>query len=203
MSSFKFQPGHQKRIQKFIEEAKYLVKEKTKVNESLKCKGQKRKAIQPICHSSKSAKTDFEEEQLRKISDNGSDCTELGVLMDFQQNFIKWQRQQHVARYKEIKENKDFSLKINISGDHSILATLHCFMCGKCLSLGVKSNKILLSNWTRHISSCKGVRNPSTGKTTTLKAFFNRKTTDSSCSKSKPKSVYPTQSAIPNKESKC
>lgn len=30
MSLFKFQPGHRKRIHKFIEEAKYLVKEKQK-----------------------------------------------------------------------------------------------------------------------------------------------------------------------------
>ena len=91
--------------------------------------------------------------------------------MDFRQNIVKWQRQQQVPKYKEIKENKDFSLKINISGDQYISAVLHCFMCGKCLSLGIKSNNILLSNWTRHINSCNGVRNPNTGKITTLKAF--------------------------------
>ena len=68
---------------------------------------------------------------------------------------------------------KGFSLKMNISGDQYISAVLHCFMCGKCLSLGIKSNNILLSNWTHHINSCKGVRNPNTGKITTLKAFFN------------------------------
>ena len=88
-SLFKFQPGHRKRIQKFIEEAKYLVKEKTRNEyESLKRKGQKRKALQPICHSSKTAKTDHEEEQTREISydDEGSNCTELGMLMDFRQN---------------------------------------------------------------------------------------------------------------------
>ena len=79
-----------------------------------------------------------------------------------------------------------------------------CNLCyEKCLSLGIKSNNILLSNWTRHINSCKGVRNPNTGKITTLKAFFNSKTTDidTSCSKSKPKSVCPTKSVIRNKES--
>ena len=50
MSLLKFQPGHRKRTQKFVAEAKYLVKEKTRANESLKHKGQKRNALQPICH---------------------------------------------------------------------------------------------------------------------------------------------------------
>ena len=121
------------------------------------------------------------------------------MLMDFRQNFVKWQWQQQV-RYKE---NKDFTLKINISGDQFISAMLHCFMCGKCLSLGIKSNNVLLSNWTGHINSCNGVGNPSTGKITTLKAFFNSKTTDTSCTKSKPKSICPTKSVIRHKEIKC
>lgn len=148
----------------------------------MKHEGQKRKARQPICHRNKKAKTDHEEEQTRETQeeisdddDKDSNCTELGLLMDFRQNFVKWQRQQQVTRYKEIKENKDFSLKINISGGQSISAMLHCFMCRKCLSLGVKSNSILLSNWTRHIHSCKGIRNANTGKVTTLHTFFNRK----------------------------
>ena len=153
MSLLKFQPGHRKRTQKFVAEVKYLVKEKTRANESLKHKGQKRKALQPICHRSKAAKTDYEEEQPREIlynDDKGCDCTEVDLLMDFRQNFVKWQRQQQVSRYKEIKENKDFSLKINISGDQSISAVLHCFMSAKCLSLGIKSSNIPLSNWTHH-----------------------------------------------------
>ena len=132
--------------------------------------------------------------------DEGSNCTELGMLIDFRQNFVKLQRQQQVPRFKEIK---DFSLKINISGDQSISAMSHCFMCGKCLSLGVKSNSILLSNWTHHINSCEGVRNANKGKITTLKNFFNCKTTDTSWSKNKPNSVCPTKSVILNKESKC
>ena len=153
MSLLKFQPGHRKRTQKFVAEVKYLVKEKTRANESLKHKGQKRKALQPICHRSKAAKTDYKEEQPREIlynDDKGCDCTEVDLLMDFRQNFVKWQRQQQVSRYKEIKENKDFSLKINISGDQSISAVLHCFMSAKCLSLGIKSSNIPLSNWTHH-----------------------------------------------------
>ena len=140
----------------------------------MKHKGQKRKVLQPVCHRSKAAKTEYEDEQPREnlySYDKGCDCIELDLLMDFQQNFVKWQRQQQVPRYKEIKENKGFSRKTNISGDQSISAVLHCFMCGKCLSLGVKSNSILLSNWTRHINSCKGVRNPNTGKITTMKPF--------------------------------
>ena len=171
---------------------------------------------------SRAAKTVYEEEQPREIfynDDKGCDCTELDLLMDFRQNFVKLQRQQRVPRYKEIKENKEFSPKINISGDQSISAVLHhreytlrvrrvyylwlhCFMYGKCLSLGIKSKNTLLSNWTRHINSSKGVRNPNTGKITILKAFFNSKTTDISCSKSKPKSVCPTKSVIRKKESK-
>ena len=56
MWQFKFQPGHRKRIQKFIEEAKCLVKEKTV--KSSKRKSLKQKASEPICHGSKIAKTE-------------------------------------------------------------------------------------------------------------------------------------------------
>ena len=194
-SQFKFQPGHQKRIKKFIEEAKCLVKQKA--NECLRNKGQKRKAQQVVCPRSKLAKTDEKTEakteehsgQARETTDDdkcgdksSAVCTELDVLTEFRQNFAKWQRQQKEKRYREIKENKDFSLKINISADHSITAKLHCLMCCKSLSLGVKSNSILLSNWTRHINTCKGGRNPSTGKLTTLETFkfFSYKTAGTS-----------------------
>ena len=60
----------------------------------------------PICHGSKAAKTDHEEEKTREISDNDdkvSGCTELDVLMDFWQNFVKLQRQQQAPQYKKIK----------------------------------------------------------------------------------------------------
>ena len=59
---------------------------KRRANESLKHKGQKRKALQPICHRSKAAKRDYKEEQPREIlynDDKGCDCTELDLLMDF------------------------------------------------------------------------------------------------------------------------
>ena len=62
------------------------MKEKQNANESLKSKGQKRKALQPIFHRSKAARTVYEEEQTRESSDNDdkdSDCTELDVLMVF------------------------------------------------------------------------------------------------------------------------
>ena len=118
--------------------------------------------------------------------------------MDFRQNFVKWQRQQQVARYKEIKENKDFSLKISVSGDQSISVVLNCFMCGKCLSLGIKSNNILLSNWTHRISSCKGFRSTNIGKITT---FFSHKA--ALWSKNKPTSICPSKTVIRTNESKC
>ena len=77
------------------------MKEKTRANESLKHKGWKRKELQPICHRSKAAKTDYEEEQPTEIlynDDKGCDCTELDLLINFRQNFVKWQRQQQVPR---------------------------------------------------------------------------------------------------------
>ena len=56
-SQFKFQPGHRKRMHMFIEEAKYLVKQKT--DESLRNKSQKRKAQRIVCPRNKSVKTEF------------------------------------------------------------------------------------------------------------------------------------------------
>ena len=62
------------------------MKEKTKAKKSLKHNSKKRKALQPICHRSKAAKTDYEEKQPREFSyhdDEGCDCIELDLLMDF------------------------------------------------------------------------------------------------------------------------
>ena len=43
-------------------------------------------------------------------------CTQLKAQLDFFNRFlakfVKWQRQQQVSRYKEIKNYKDFSLKL-------------------------------------------------------------------------------------------
>ena len=206
MSLFKFQPGHRKRIELFIEEAKSLVKEKkSQAKEDTKHKGQKRKSSQPFYHRCKKAKSDHEEVRNGEITDGheGSSCSELDLLKDFRQNFVKWQRHQQVQRYKEIRENKDFSLKISISSDQSVSAILNCSMCGKRLSLGVKSNSILLSIWTCHINFCKGISKTNTLKTTTLNSFFTRKATITSCSKSMPSSVSITKSVTHDQKCKC
>ena len=81
--------------------------------------------------------------------------TELDLLADFWQSFAKWQRQQKKSEFREIKENKHFIVRISISGS-KINASVNCYLCGNVLSLGVKSNKVLLSNWTCHLmQSCK------------------------------------------------
>ena len=102
---------------------------KEKTVKSSKHKSLKRKVSESICHGSKIAKTEaktvckdepWDEQASKQVTEISDDASKLEMLMDFRQNFVKWQRQQQVARYKEIKESKDFSLKINVYGDHAV-----------------------------------------------------------------------------------
>lgn len=159
---FKFQPGHRKRIKKFVEEVKQLLssqasgKQKIRVKRSTGCRDVSSEPSKPSVKYFKRSVGDASvNENLSWIAtDRGKECfSELDLLTDFRQSFAKWQRQQKNQEHKEIKENQDFLVKISTSGaDNAINASVSCYSCGKVLSLGVKSNKILLSNWTRHIT---------------------------------------------------
>lgn len=147
-SVFKFQPGHLKRIKKFVEEVQELLSAK----QTSMCTKRKRhvstfKANVKLARMSDEKGVDeFEDE----------DCsTELDLLANFRQSFAKWQRHQKQSELRDIKENKHFLVRISVSNS-KINASVNCYLCGNVLSLGVKSNKVLLSNWTRHLmQSCK------------------------------------------------
>ena len=78
-------------------------------------------------------------------------------------------------------------------------------MCRKSISFGVKFNTILLSNWTHHISSCKGVNKLNTGKITALNSYFKCKTvtTLASCSMSKPNNASTAKLVMCHGNCKC
>lgn len=173
-SIFKFQPGHRKRIKMFVEEVQALVSAR-KASRGTGGTGKRRR------HTSKASHVKFarlcDENSVDHECDVHNDnekecCSELDLLTDFRHNFAKWQRQQKDSQLKEIKENQHFSVNIHIS-EGNINASLNCYMCGIALSLGVKCNTVLLSNWTRHLTqNCTQKQKPSKGVSKSLENYF-------------------------------
>ena len=103
---FKFQPGHRKRIKKFVDEVKQLVSTCAKKRQSTRTK-RRRNAIEPsVKYIKMSDDTSVNENTLSLNSciatDKRKECfSELDLLTDFCQSFAKWQRQQKNQEYTE------------------------------------------------------------------------------------------------------
>ena len=64
-----------------------------------------------------------------------------------------------------LKEYEHFCIGVKIHGNGTIVK-IECQLCGKKPTLALKNGKALISNWTRHITSCVEV--PKQNGTTTL-----------------------------------
>ena len=144
-SSFRFAPGHRRRIVKFVHEiAEHLhTKQVHKPRKRLvktrlsKCK-----------HSGDS-------------STSGTDSSlpnEKTAVALIRQQLAKWQRSQSDVRLQQLKEHKDFEVNFTITESDTVSTYIKCSSCSRKLALGCKEGTIFLSNWTRHIIKC--VRTP-------------------------------------------
>lgn len=70
---------------------------------------------------------------------------------------IKWQQSQTKVRLRQMKEHKEYEIKIepsNKKGDR-LSAKIGCKMCDTIIHLNVDHNNIIkLSNWIRHVKLC-------------------------------------------------
>ena len=154
---FKFSPGHRKRILKFVEEIKRLIsaRQKDDMKASAQRKRLGKRSNNAISAGIKHARVSNDVNISTSLGINDSaeneDYSELDLLTDFRQSFAKWQRQTKNMQYGKIKENQDFTVNISVSTPGNTKASVHCCTCGKTEQLGIKSGKVLLSNWYRHI----------------------------------------------------
>ena len=143
--SKKFPPGHRIRIKEFVDSLRQpkLGKRGTSHKETSTSK-------RPRTSSTASSDTP---------SDRCSDqlLTNMGKI---RRQICNWQRTQTTESLRELKENQHFDVTVSDTG----VAHINCLICKKKFQLGIKKNKFLISNWSRHVIKC--AENPSDTQTT-------------------------------------
>ena len=113
-------------------------------------------------------------EAQKKATKKARVCDELpsqeSIVRNIRQQISKWQRTAKLSKNKDylrsLKEHKDY--EVHVTSDDSSKVTIHCCLCMQRITLGTKSDKYLISNWTRHlVHSCKPVT-----QTETIQTYF-------------------------------
>lgn len=141
-SQCKFMPGHCRLISSFVEDVKKQLQgekaSRKRASEASQVAPSKKKLRQSTENSEKSMLS------LDKI---------LGYI---HQQVAKWQRCDRVSqKLRNLKENKEYEIKLEMS-DTTYVAAIRCCLCLKTITLGMnmKSKKPMISNWTRHVTTC-------------------------------------------------
>ena len=143
-----FPPGHRIRICNFVSE----VKQKHQPVENTSQR--KRKCLAPSASSKKA----------RKCADSDSDSesivTTSSIAIQIRSNIARWVRKQSCVKLKNLKENKQFAVRVtNVAKSDIISAAIRCNACNTTIYLhqknkSIKSSPYLISNWTRHVKMC-------------------------------------------------
>jgi len=100
-----------------------------------------------------------------------------------QKQIVKWQNSQKEMHLKQLKEHKDFEIKVQSAAGLrcSVAASINCKICNISSSLGMhdKPNSFLISNWTRHTKNCKA-KQETCHDQKTLNNFLKPQVTDHS-----------------------
>lgn len=139
----KFPPGHRIRIKKFVE----LVKEKSKLSQQSKRKLSFQNA------KSKRVKQGDDSTCDSSAGELSCGLDQFNVVSDVRKHLAKWQRSSHNHKIRALKENEHFTISARMSGNQ-VTVNIECKLCGKKPTLSVKGGKVLISNWTCHITSC-------------------------------------------------
>lgn len=162
----RFSPGYQRQISSFVDEVKQIVK----ASHQTSSKKRERKVSKKV--ASKRFKPDDD--------DNGQCSSKEAalddVVRDIRYLILKWQRQEKCEKnLKTLKENEHYEILVKRKGT-SFCSIIKCNLCQKNLSLGMKDNKPMISNWSRHIAVCIKRRHGTSG---TLQAYFSPSTSSS------------------------
>ena len=77
------------------------------------------------------------------------------VMSNIRQQVVKWQRHHKSLKVRDLKEHIHYEVKVMVADEAHSSASIQCKLCGKRYSLGQgKSNKPIISNWTRHVVTC-------------------------------------------------
>ena len=84
------------------------------------------------------------------------------VMSSIRQQVVKWQRWHKSRKVRDMKEHVHYEVKVKLADEVHSSASVECKLCGKSYSLGQgKSNKPIISDWTRHVAGCLDSKNTS------------------------------------------
>ena len=144
-STFRFLPGHRQSIAKFVQQTKQQEEEKRRLCRKRESGGlctmpkRRKKASKEMCADNSSSSSSTE------IIDQSS------VVGDIRRQISKWQRSQQDEKLRELKEYEKYEVRVKSEGG-KLISSIQCKVCTNSYSLGQKEGRIMISNWTKHIS---------------------------------------------------
>lgn len=155
-STLEFPPGHRGIVKSFVNEVKQLDEEKRAIrkrhSKATSVKGQKRRMVSNTCSTSESSPFSYtsSSSSVELTISNPAD-----VMSNIRQQVVKWQRRHRSQKVRDLKEHVHYEVKVKHADEVHSSASVECKLCGKSYSLGQgKSNKPIISNWTRHVVAC-------------------------------------------------
>ena len=146
-------PGHRVILSQFIEKIKQRI---MLTSTNIRKRDPKRAELR--CKYTKRVKVE-ESEDDHGISHGETHPSHnlLEIANKIRKQIVKWQNSQKETHLKQLKEHKDFEIKVQsaVGADCSVDVSITCKICNVSSSLGMhdKPNSFLISNWTRH--ACK------------------------------------------------
>ena len=141
-STCKFLPGHRIRIERFVQE----------LRSSHVCHDLLNDAVRP---ATKKKKKNSEPEAAAAQAPAGEipalteSRTTSTIIPRLRQQINAWQKKLSDERLRSLQENVHYELTMKEEQ-----AVVSCKLCSRNLILSSKHNKLILSNWTRHVSTC-------------------------------------------------
>ena len=102
------------------------------------------------------------------------------IVTKVRQQISKWQRRQSDTHLKGLKEHEHFEIKLHSSAqaaasDRLDSVTLSCLTCNKSIPIGMRQNSgsYVLSNWTRHVKTCRPEKVQGKGNQIAINKFLS------------------------------
>ena len=143
-------PGHRVILSQFIEKVKQKIMLTPK---NMHKRGSKRAEARQTC----SKRIKVEESLNDHGTPYGSNLVEIASKI--RKQIVKWQNSQKELHLKQLKEHKDFEIKVKSGAEPGcpIDVSITCKICNVTSLLGMhdKPNSFLISNWTCHAKNCR------------------------------------------------
>lgn len=172
-STFRFPPGHRQTIEAFVKEIKQLEDEKTR---------RARKRVSEATCAVPKKKLSKAKEMPTYSGNNSSSSssvdvaprTQASTLTYIRQQFVRWQRLQKDIKLKELKEHEQYEVHVKANEvGNDLVASVLCKVCNKTYSLGQKEGRLMISNWTKHVTKCIQTSKCHVGVTRNIRQFLH------------------------------